>query len=355
VFLTRKKQPLIGLDISSTSVKVMELSKVGPHYRIEGIGIEPLHDNAVVEKKIVQIESVGESIKRALYKAKIKNKNAAIAVAGSSVITKMITMPISLTEEEMEGQIQLEADQYIPYPLEEVALDFQVMGKTKKNPETVDVLLAACRQENVDDRIAAAEIAGLVPKIVDIEAYTIESIFSSMAFQVPDGCDKKTIAIADIGATMTSLSVIQNHKLIYTREQNFGGKQLTEEIMQKYGLSPDEAELAKRQGGLPENYAPELLNPFKETTVQQISRFLQFFYSTGEGNDAIDYLILGGGNACLPNLAELAELQIGVPTSIAKPFLNMFASKKVNKATFESDSTSFLIAAGLAIRGTKYQ
>jgi type IV pilus assembly protein PilM len=355
VFLTRKKQPLIGLDISSTSVKVMELSKTGTRYQIEGISIEPLLDNAVVEKKIVEIEAVGESIKRALHKAKIKNRNVAIAVAGSSVITKIITMPISLSEEEMEGQIQLEADQYIPYPLEEVALDFQVMGKTKQNSETVDVLLAACRQENVDDRMAAAELAGLVPKVVDIEAYTIESIFSSLAFQLPDGYTNKTIAIADIGATMTSLSVIQNHKLIYTREQNFGGKQLTEEIMQHYGLSPDEAELAKRQGGLPENYTTELLNPFKETTIQQISRLLQFFYSSGEGNDTIDYLILGGGNACLPNLVELAELQIGVPTSIAKPFINMSASKKINTATFESDSPSFLIAAGLAIRGTKYQ
>jgi type IV pilus assembly protein PilM len=355
VFLARKKQTLIGLDISSTSVKVMELSKTGSCYQIEGIGVEPLPDNVVVEKNIVEIEAVGECIKRALHKSKIKNKNVAIAVAGSSVITKRITMPISLSEEEMEGQIQLEADQYIPYPLEEVALDFQVLGVTKNNPETVDVLLAACRQENVDDRMAAAELAGLTPKIIDIEAYTIESIFSSMASQVPNGSSKKTIAIADIGATMTSLSVIQNHKLIYTREQSFGGKQLTEEIMRHYGLSPDEAELAKRQGGLPENYEPELLNPFKETTVQQVSRFLQFFYSTLGGNDTIDHLILGGGTACLPNLAELAEFQIGVPTSIANPFLDMSASKKVNKAAFESDAPSFLIAAGLAIRGTKYQ
>jgi type IV pilus assembly protein PilM len=355
VFLARKKQTLIGLDISSTSVKIMELSKTGSRYQIEGIAVEPLPDNAVVEKNIVEIEAVSECIKRALHKSKIKNKNVAIAVAGSSVITKRITMPISLSAEEMEGQIQLEADQYIPYPLEEVALDFQILGVTKNNPETVDVLLAACRQENVDDRMAAAELAGLTPKIIDIEAYTIESIFSSMASQVPNDSSKKTIAIADIGATMTSLSIIQDHKLIYTREQSFGGKQLTEEIMRHYGLSSDEAELAKRQGGLPKNYESELLNPFKETTVQQVSRFLQFFYSTAGGNDTIDHLILGGGTACLPNLAELAEFQIGVPTSIANPFMGMSASKKVNKAAFESDAPSFLIAAGLAIRGTKYQ
>lgn len=355
MFLSKKKPPLIGLDISSTSVKVMELNKTASGYRIEGIAVEPLPANAIVDKNIAEIEIVAESVKRALHKSKIKNKQVAIAVAGSSVITKKITMPISLSEEEMEGQILLEADQYIPYPLEEVNLDFQVLGQTKDNAETVDVLLAACRRENVDDRVAAAEIAGLTPKIVDIEAYTIESVFSSITSQKSHKDIDKTVAIVDIGATMTSLSVIRNYKLIYTREQNFGGKQLTEEIMRRYGLSYDEAELVKRQGGLPDNYESEVLNPFKETTANQVSRFLQFFYSAGEDNDVIDHLILGGGTACLPNLAKLTESHIGLPTTIANPFMGMTYSDKVNQTNLESDAPSFLIAAGLAIRGAEYR
>ncbi len=354
MFLTRKKPPLIGLDISSTSVKMMELSKTGSSYRIEGIGVEPLPANAVVEKNIAEIESVGESVKRALSKSKIKLKNVAIAVAGSAVITKKITMPASLSEDEMEGQIQLEADQYIPYPLEEVSLDFQIIGPTESNPETVDVLLAACRSENVDDRVAAVELAGLTAKIVDIEAYTVETIFSAMAPQMPDEGMDKTIAIVDIGATMTSLSILHNQKLVYTREQNFGGKQLTEEIMRRYGLSYDEAGLAKRQGGLPDNYEPEVLNPFKETTAQQVSRFLQFFYSAGGDIGNIDHLVLAGGTACLPDLAELTESHIGVPTTIANPFADMSSSSRVNKANLEADAPAFLIAAGLAIRGAEY-
>ncbi|MFT5399836.1 MAG: type IV pilus assembly protein PilM, partial [Gammaproteobacteria bacterium] len=315
---------------------------------------EPLPANAIVEKNVAEVESVGESIKRALAKSKIKSKNVAIAVAGSSVITKKITMPASLSEEEMEGQIQLEADQYIPYPLEEVNLDFQILGISEDNPETVDVLLAACRSENVDDRVAAVELAGLTAKIVDIEAYTVETVFSVMAAQLPDEGVDKTVAIVDIGATMTSLSVIHNHKIVYTREQNFGGKQLTEEIMRRYGLSYEEAGLAKRQGGLPDNYEPEVLEPFKETTAQQVSRFLQFFYSAGGTITDIDHLILAGGTACLPNLAELAESHIGTPTSIANPFANMSSSSRVNKANLEADAPSFLIAAGLAIRGAEY-
>jgi type IV pilus assembly protein PilM len=355
VFLSQKKPPLIGLDISSTSVKLLELSKTGSTYRIEGIGVEPLPVNAVVEKNIVEIEAVSESVKRALNKSKVKSKYVAIAVAGSSVITKKITMPANLSEEEMEGQIQLEADQYIPYPLEEVNLDFQVLGITEENPETVDVLLAACRSENVDERVAAIELAGLTARIVDIEAYTVETVFAAMASQMPDEGMDKTIAIVDIGATMTNLSVIQNHRLIYTREQNFGGKQLTEEIMRRYGLSYDEAGLAKRQGGLPDNYEPEVLEPFKETTAQQVSRFLQFFYSAGGADTDIDHLVLAGGTSCLSNLAELTESHIGVPTSIANPFSDMSSSSKVNKANLKADAPSFLVAAGLAIRGAEYQ
>lgn len=354
MFLSRKKLPLIGLDISSTSVKVMELSKTGTSYRIEGIGLDPLPANAVVEKNIAEVEAVTESVKRALHKSKIKTRHVAIAVAGSSAITKKITMPASLSEDEMEGQIQLEADQYIPYPLEEVNLDFQILGITKNNPDTVDVLLAACRKENVDDRVAAVELAGLTPKIVDIEAYTIESAFSAMKSQIPDAGTDKTIAVFDIGATMTSLNVIQNHRLIYTREQSFGGKQLTEEIMQRYGLSYDEAGLAKRQGGLPDNYELEVLDPFKETVVQQVSRFLQFFYSVSSDNVTIDHLILGGGTACLPDLAMLTESHIGVPTMIANPFMDMSSSSRVNKSNLRSEGPSFLIAAGLAIRGAEY-
>ena len=354
MFLTPKKPTLIGIDISSTSIKMLELSKSGSSYRIEGIAVEPLPANSMVEKNIAEIEAVGESVKRALHKSKIKSKHCAIAVAGSSVITKKITMPASLNEDEMEGQIQLEADQYIPYPLEEVNLDFQVLGESEDNPETVDVLLAACRSENVDDRIAAVELAGLTPKIVDIEAYTIETMFQTLAPHLPDEGMDQTVAIVDIGATMTSLSIIHNHHLIYTREQNFGGKQLTEEIMRRYGLSYEEAGLAKRQGGLPDNYEPEVLNPFKETTAQQVSRFLQFFYSAGGSVSNIDHLILGGGTAALDNLAELTESHIGVPTTIANPFQDMSTTNKINKANLESDGPSFLIAAGLAIRGTEY-
>jgi len=351
VFLKSKKPPMVGLDISSTSVKLLELSRSGSGYRIEAIAVEPLPSNSVVEKNIAEIEAVGESVRRAVAKAKTKTKLAAVAVSGSSVITKKITMPAALSEEEMEGQVQLEADQYIPYPLEEVNLDFHIIGPSEEGPETVDVLLAACRSENIDARVAAIELGGLTPKVVDVEAYTVETAFRTLTSRIPDEGMGQTIAVVDIGATMTSLCVFHDQKLIYTLEQNFGGKQLTEEIMRRYGLTYEEAGLAKRQGGLPDNYEPEVLEPFKETTAQQISRFLQFFSAAGGTITSIDHLVIAGGNSALPEIDVLAGHHVGVPVTLANPFEEMSTNNKINKAHLEADAPSFLIATGLAIRG----
>jgi len=238
-FLKRKPPVMLGLDISSTTVKLLELSESNGHYKVESMAIEPLPDDAVSEKNIQDPEAVGECIQKAVKKSGTKAKNAAVAVAGSAVITKIITMPVALSnnDSELESQIEGEADQYIPYPLDEINLDFEVIGPSADNEETIDVLLAASRSENIETRTTALEIAGLKPKIVDVEAYTIEKSSSLIAEQIEEGEDNRTIAIVDIGATMTSLNVIEDGNLIYTREQSFGGKQLTEEIMRRYGLS----------------------------------------------------------------------------------------------------------------------
>ncbi len=347
--MSRKKAVILGLDISSTSVKLLELQQAGDNYKVQSLAIEPLPDNAVVEKNFQDVEAIGETIKKAVKHAGTKVKNAAVAVAGSAVITKIITMPASLSGGELEAQIQLEADQYIPYPLEEINLDFEVMGPTENNPETIDVLLAASRSENIEARTAALEIGGLVPKIVDVEAYTIEHASDLLARQLEESGKDKVIAVIDIGATMTSLNVIENGHLIYTREQNFGGKQLTEEIMRRYGLAYEEAGRLKKSGGLPDNYIPEVLEPFKETIAQQVSRFLQFFYTAGKHN-AVDLIALAGGCAAIPGIDELVESQLDTPTVIANPFSRMSLSSKVNPEALSKDAPSLMIACGLALR-----
>jgi type IV pilus assembly protein PilM len=347
--LSRKKPVILGLDISSTSVKLLELEKDGNNYRVQSLAVEPLPDNAVVEKNFQDVEAIGETIQKAVKRSGTKAKLAAVAVAGSAVITKIINMPANLSESELEEQIQLEADQYIPYPLEEINLDFEVIGPTANNPDSVDVLLAASRSENIETRSDALDIGGLTAKVVDVEAYTVENVAPLLTAQMEEGGKDKIIAVIDIGATMTSLNVIENGNLIYTREQNFGGKQLTEEIMRRYGLAYEEAGRLKKSGGLPDNYIPEVLEPFKETIAQQVSRFLQFFYTSGQHN-SVDLIALAGGCASIPGIDELVESQLGIKTVIANPFANMSLSSKVNPQALSKDAPSLMIACGLALR-----
>ena len=345
---TPKAPPLVGLDISSTAVKLLQLSQSGGRYRIEHYAVEPLPPNAVVEKNIVEVEAVGEAIRRAVQRSGIKTRFAAAAVAGSAIITKVLPMQADLSEDELEGQIQAEANQYIPYPLEEVSMDFEVLGPVKDNPEMVNVLLAASRTENVEMRSAALSLGGLTAKVIDVEAFAMENAFRLIADQLPGGRDG-LVAIVDIGATMTTLNVLRNQRSIYTREQVFGGKQLTDEVMRRYGLSYEEAGLAKRQGGLPESYEIEVLEPFKEAMAQQVSRLLQFFFAGSEHN-RVDQIVLAGGCASIAGVKEMVEEQIGVPTVIASPVASMTLSPKVQAQALQADAPALMIACGLALR-----
>lgn len=343
-----KAPPLVGVDISSTAVKLLQLTSAGGRYRVEHYAVEPLPPNAVVEKNIVEVEAVGEAIRRAVQRSGVKTRFAAAAVSGSAVITKILPMPADLSEDDLEGQIQAEANQYIPYPLEEVSIDFEVLGPVKDNPDMVNVLVAASRTENVDLRSAALNLGGLTARIIDVEAFAMENAFRLVADQLPQGRDG-LVALVDIGATMTTLNVLRNQRSIYTREQVFGGKQLTDEVMRRYGLSYEEAGLAKRQGGLPESYEIEVLEPFKEAMAQQVSRLLQFFFAGSEFN-RVDQIVLAGGCASIIGVQELVEEQLGVPAIIASPMANMALSAKVQTQALAADAPSLMIACGLAMR-----
>jgi len=351
VFLLKPKQPpILGIDISSTSVKLIELSRAGSGFKVDSYAVEPLPSEAVAEKVIQDVDAVGEAIQKAVKKSATKAKEAAVAVPGSAVITKVITMPASLGEDDMETQIQIEADQYIPYPLEEINLDFEIIGPTANDDTTVDVLLAASKSENVEMRSAVLDMAGLTARAVDVEPYTIEHACNAVPDMLPDEGVERTVAVIDIGATVTSLNVIDDLNLIYTREQPFGGKQLTEEIMRRYGLSYEEAGRVKKQGGLPDNYESEVLEPFKTTMGHQVSRFLQFFYSSSD-YEGVDQILLAGGCASIPGIDEFIESHVGTPTRIANPFVNMSLGSRINRERLMSDAPSLMIACGLAARG----
>ena len=348
-FLDNKPKALIGLDITSSAVKLLELSKSGGRIKVESYMVRPLPPGTVVEKNISDVNALSEVLQKLLSQSKTKTKEVAVAVAGSAVITKMIEMSAELSDLALEDQIASEADQYIPYPLEEVALDYEVIGRSETNPDQVEILLAACRSENVDMRTEALESCGLIPKIVDVEVFAVERAFHLLADQIEE-IGNQVVAIADIGATMLTLSVLVDGKTLYTREQLFGGKQVTEEIQRRYGLSAEEAGQAKKQGGLPEDYETEILQPFKEALIQQVQRSLQFFFSSSDYN-YVDQLVLAGGVAAMDGLRQEVEDKLGLPTSVANPFANMAVSSKVNAVALASDAPAMLIAAGLAMRG----
>jgi type IV pilus assembly protein PilM len=345
----KKRPPLVGIDISASSVKVLELSKTGHQYRVERYAVEPLPLNAVVEHAITEIAQVADAVERAVKRSGTKCKSAAVAVASSHVISKIIRMPAGLSEQDLQMQIEMEADHYIPYPLDEVNLDFQVLGVAEDNVEEVEVLIAACRKEIVDDYLAVIQSHGLTPTVVDIENYAMESAYTLIAEHMPGGGMERTVGIFDIGATTMNLNVMHNNRSVYTRDHNFGGRQLTEEIQRRYGLSYEEAGLAKKQGGLPDNYQTDVLRPFMEALCQEVMRALQFFYSSSSFN-SVEQVLLAGGCAQVPGVDELVATRIGINTAIANPFANMALASRIKPQMLTNDAPSLMITCGLALR-----
>lgn len=346
--LKKKSNTMLGIDVSSTSAKLIELSRSGAGYKVEAFAVEPLPPNAISDRNIAELELVGQVLAKLVSKARTSVKDAAVAVSGSAVITKQILMERGLNEEELETQLRLEADQYIPYPIDEVALDFEVLGPSS-TPDRDIVLLAACRKENVEIREAALALAGLKAKVVEVEAYALERAFSLVAEQLGGRGEDLTVAVVDIGATTMTLSIMHKGETVYTREQMFGGKQLTDEIQRRYGLSYEEAGLAKKRGGLPDDYVQEVLEPFKETVAQQISRALQFFFASGQLTE-VDYILLAGGSSAITGLDTMVQRVIGTETVIANPFAHMAVDSKVNVEALASDAPALMIACGLAMR-----
>ena len=318
---------LVGVDISSTTVKLLELSVKNGRYWVESYAVMPLPENSVVEKSILNPEAVADALERVVNLANPHTTHVAIAVPTSMVIHKIIEMDADMSDEEREVQIRMDAEQYIPFPLDEVSLDFEVLPDRLANPNRVNVLLVATRTENVDTRVEVLELAGLVAKVADVESYAMERAFSVFADTLPMGAN--TVGILDIGHTMTTLSVMQKGKIIYTREQVFGGRQLTQDVQSRYGLSFEEAGRAKKERTLPDDYDTEVLEPFLDAVVQQAARSLQFFFSSSQFNE-IDHILLAGGNANIPGLAKLLQQKLGYRVTIANPFLQMGFSPQID-------------------------
>jgi type IV pilus assembly protein PilM len=348
----RKQRALLGVDIGSSAVKLVELAPGSAnkpeHFRVEALALESLPSQTLVEKKIADVTLVGQAIATALQRSQSKTRRAVVAVAGSAVITKVLSLSAELSDAEMEAQIQLEADQYVPYPLEEVNLDFDVLGPTEGSADMVDVLLAASRQDNVDDRVAALELAGLSVEIVDIESNAVENA-GGVFINKSEPKANRLIAVADIGATTTTLHVLRDGQNIYAREQSFGGQQLVEEVQRRSALGREEALSQLSKAPIPPQLQALVLGPFEDALARQLARALQFFYSTSAFSQ-VDEVLLTGGVTQVPDLARQIAERLALPVQIADPFAQMSLSADAERVLSQYGRSTMLIAVGLAMR-----
>ncbi|MFT3961702.1 pilus assembly protein PilM [Propionivibrio sp.] len=345
-----KARSLIGLDMSSSAVKMVELASDGKSgYRVDRYAIEVLPRDVVADGNIVNLEAAAETIKRAWRKLATSTRLVAAALPASHVITKKIIVAAGQREEELELLVESEANQYIPFALDEVNLDFQVLGPAPSSPDELEVLIAASRKEKVEDRVAAIESAGLKPVVMDVESYAVLSSLDLILKQLPDGGKGQIVALIDVGANVMSLTVLRDGQQLYAREQAFGGNQLTQDIARLYGMTFEEAEAEKRRNALPDNYEAELLQPFVESMALEVSRALQFFFTSTQFNK-VDHIVLSGGCAVLPGSDEVIASRTQINTIVANPFADMVLSERVRANSLLADASSLMIACGLAMR-----
>ncbi len=347
---SRQPAPLLGLDISSSSVKLVELGrdKAG-NYVLERCAIEPLERGWITDGNVEKFDEVAEAMRKVVKKSGTKTRNVAMALPPSAVITKKITLPGGLSEQELEIQVEAEANQYIPFSLDEVSLDFCVVGPSASSVGDVEVLIAASRKEKVQDRQGLAEAAGLKPIIIDVESYSSRLAVARLVEALPKKGVDMIVALFEVGGFTTSMQVLRNDEVLYDRDQAFGGAQLTQLIVRQYGFSPEEAESKKRSGDLPEDYESGVLRPFVDSMAQEVARALQFFF-TSTPHNRVDYIMLGGGSAALPGLVEAVTQQTSFACNLANPFDGMEIGETIREKKMRREAPSYLTSCGLALR-----
>jgi type IV pilus assembly protein PilM len=342
--------PLVGLDISTSSVRLVELADGGKDgMRLERCASEPLPRGAVADGNIENMEQVVEAVRRLVKKSGTRARHVALGMPPASVITKKIVLPAGMTEEQLEVQVESEAAQYIPFALDEVSLDFDVIGPVANSTEDLEVMLAAARREKVEDRVAIAEMAGMKASVMDIESYAARAALDRITAQMPDAGAGQVIALFQIGAVSTQISVMLDGATVYEREQPFGGNSLTQDIVRSYGLAFEEAEARKKAGDLPENYQADVLGPWLEGAALEVTRAIQFFF-TSTPFTKIDQIFLAGGCAVLPGLLEIIASRTRISSAVISPFKGMQLASGVREQALRSDAPAYLVACGLAMR-----
>ena len=353
LLLGRKHPPMIGLDISSSSAKLVELGMTaGGDYVLERLASVPFEKGWITDGQIEKFDEVAGAVRKLVDSSGTRTRQVVLAMPQSAVITKRIMLPAGLREEELEMQVEAEANQYIPFSLDEVSLDFCVIGPSPTSGGDVEVLIAASRKERVQDRQGLAEAAGLKPVVLDIESHASLLAMNRLLQNLPQGGRDALVALFEIGADTTSLKVLKDGEMIYDRDQAFGGSQLTALISRQYGFSFEEAEHKKLTGDLSElkdEYESTILNPFVDSLSQELGRALQYFF-TSTPHHKVHYVMLAGGTATLPGLKDRVTELTGFASMVVNPFDGMRMGSGVREAKVRKEAPSYLTACGLAMR-----
>ncbi len=348
-FAGHRRAPLIGLDLSSTRVRLVELERDrNGRWSLVRLASEPLDKGWVSEGQIEQLDEVADAVRRVVVRSGTRTRRVAMALPASAVITRRVRAPAGLREDEMLAQVELEMQPHIPFPLDELSLDFSVLGPARD--EEVEVLVTASRRDRVEDRQAVAEAAGLVAEIVDVESHAaIRALGRSLTQEVGVGADA-LIALVTLGADVTRLRVLQGEESLYDRDQPFGSAQLTQALAQTLGIDFAQAERRKTTEDGTSADIQDTVRSFLDAQAREIGRALQYFF-TSTPHHEVDRIVLAGGGASLPGLAPRVATVTGFPAATADPFAGMDIGPGLPRERLSREAPGHLTACGLAMRG----
>lgn len=315
-------RPLVGVDIGASAIKLVELAGAEQQPELAAFAVAPLPEGAVADRRIVDAAALAEALRETMQRAGCSTRRVALAMPGAQVISRIVQLPASMTEEDMEQRIHARAEQYIPYPVNDVRLDFEVIGPSASHSHCVDVLLAACRREPVERAVEMLDRAGAKPAVIDAEPFALQNACRFLRHQMPDGGRGRTVAVADIGTLDARIHILHDQESVFSQAHVIGGS--------------------------PRDSRDALLRPFLDELAQQIDRAFQVFFSSARAGGRVDRLLIAGGSAYLPGVEQHLSQWLEIPVQCARPLSPLAGQRE--RAQLESREAALLIALGLATR-----
>jgi type IV pilus assembly protein PilM len=343
-----RKRGVIGLDIGSSSIKLVELGESKNTYKLQNLGISPLPPEAIVDGALMDSVTIIDTIRELVNNTKTRTKDVITSVSGHSVIVKKISLPM-MSEAELEESIQWEAERYIPFDINDVNIDFQIFGSSSENPEVMDVVLVAAKKDIINDYVSVIIESGLNPVIIDVDAFAIENMLS-VNYEVEKD---ETVAMANVGASITNINILKNNMTAFTRDIFKGGNQITEEIQRQLHIDYEEAEKIKvgsKIDAASQSIIQDVLKTASESLALEIGNSIEFFQSTTT-YEKINKLYLSGGGSKIKDFDIILQQQIGIPVEIVNPFKKIeYSEKNFDLEYLREIGPMMAVGVGLATR-----